>query len=306
MIPPIVHEIESRSAINSVQGMPFKWSLNPYKGCGHACAYCYARAYHAYLDLPPSTFETQLFVKTNIATVLRRELRKPTWRGDSIAIGTGTDPYQPLEGQYRLTRRCLEELLEVENPGSITTKGTLVVRDADLIGELARRTDFSVHISLISLDADLIARLEPGAPPPKSRLRAVERLSAAGIPVSVFLAPVLPGLTDQPDQIADVVRAAAESGARDAWASTLRLGPGVKEHFMDRLAEEFPSLVNGYNRMYGAVMGAPIGYQLQIQKELDTARRNTTLGNRRDEPLPESEREPALAGRRGGQLVLPI
>jgi DNA repair photolyase len=298
MIPPIVHEIEARSAINAVQGMPFKWSLNPYKGCAHACAYCYARAYHTYLDLPPSTFETQLFVKMNISSLLRRELRRPTWRGDAIAIGTGTDPYQPLEAQYRVTRRCLQEMAEVENPGSITTKGTLVVRDSDVIAELARRTDFSVHISLISLDAELLHRLEPGAPPPKSRLRAIERLSACGIPVSVFLAPVLPGLTDDPEQIAAVVRAAAEHGARDAWTGALRLGPGVKEHFMDRLAADFPDLVSSYSRLYGAAMSAPIGYQLRIQSALDAARRA--------QHMDASQVERTASTARAGQLALPI
>jgi DNA repair photolyase len=280
--------------------MPFKWSLNPYKGCGHACAYCYARAYHTYLDLPPSAFETQLFVKMNVAAVLRRELRRPNWRGDAIAIGTGTDPYQPIEGQYRLTRRCLQEMAEVENPGSITTKGTLVVRDSDVIGALASRTDFSVHISLISLDAELLHRLEPGAPPPKSRLRAIERLSACGIPVSVFLAPVLPGLTDDPDHISAVVQAAAEHGAREAWTSTLRLGPGVKEHFMDRLGAEFPALVPSYTRLYGAGIGAPIGYQLHIQSALDAARRAQHM----DQAPPDEAAPPHPA--RAGQLALPI
>src|SRR5438132_243013 len=129
MIPPIIHELEARSALNAVQGMPFKWSLNPYKGCGHGCGYCYARAYHSFLDLPPSSFKTQLFAKLNIAEVLRAELRKPSWEWDYVAVGTATDPYQPIEGQYRLTRKCLEALLEAENPGSVTTKGTLVTRD---------------------------------------------------------------------------------------------------------------------------------------------------------------------------------
>ena len=303
MIPPIIHEVEARSAINPVQGMPFKWSLNPYKGCGHGCSYCYARAYHTYLDLPPSSFESQLFAKTNMANVLRRELRRPNWRGDAIAIGTGTDPYQPIEGQYRLTRQCLQELAEVENPGSITTKGTLVVRDIDIISHLAERTDFSVHMSLISLDAELLRRLEPGAPPPASRLRAIERLSNAGIPVSIFLAPVLPNITDRPAQIADVVRAAAEHGAPDVWTGTLRLGPGVKEHFMDRLADEFPNLVAGYTRLYGSTMGAPIGYQLRIQNELDAARRAAGMIDAGASPEPASV---APARARAGQLALPI
>jgi DNA repair photolyase len=189
-------------------------------------------------------------------------------------------------------------MAEVDNPGSITTKGTLVVRDSDVIAELARRTDFSVHISLISLDAELLHRLEPGAPPPKSRLRAIERLSACGIPVSVFLAPVLPGLTDDPEQIAAVVRAAAEHGARDAWTGALRLGPGVKEHFMDRLAADFPDLVSSYSRLYGAAMSAPIGYQLRIQSALDAARRA--------QHMDASQVERTASTARAGQLALPI
>lgn len=300
MIPPVVHEIEARTAINAVQGMPFKWSLNPYKGCAHGCTYCYARAYHAYLDLSPSAFETQLFVKTNIADLLRRELRRSTWQRDAITIGTATDPYQPLEGQYRLTRRCLEEMADVGNPGSITTKGTLIVRDADVLGELARHTQFSVNISLISLDADLLRRLEPGAPPPSSRLRAMDRLSAAGVPVSVFLAPMLPGLTDHPEQIAKVVRAAAEHGARDAWTGALRLGPGVREHFLDRLAEAFPALVPSYVRLYAGGTSAPISYQIRVQSRLDVARRAQGWDR------PAAVTSVAAAPHHVGQLALPI
>src|SRR5438105_8220485 len=183
MIPPIIHELEARSALNAVQGMPFKWSLNPYKGCVHACSYCYARAYHEFLGLSPSSFESQIFAKINVHEVLRAELRRPSWHGEHIAIGTATDPYQPFEGQYRLTRRCLEAMADFDNPGSVTTKGTLVTRDIDVMTDLASRADFSVNVSLISLDRQLLRKLEPGTPAPSSRLRAMERLAAAGIRV---------------------------------------------------------------------------------------------------------------------------
>jgi DNA repair photolyase len=277
MIPPIIHEIEARSALNAVQGMPFKWSLNPYKGCGHGCGYCYARAYHSFLDLPPSSFETQLFVKLNIAEVLRSELRKPAWEWEYVAVGTATDPYQPIEGQYRLTRKCLEVLLAAENPGSVTTKGTLVTRDIDILSDLARRTDFGVNVSLISLDQDLLRRLEPGAPSPANRLRAVERLSQAGIPVSLSLSPVLPGITDDEVNIAETVRAAAQHGAIDVWAGALRLAPGVKEHFMEIVEREFPHLAAGYRRLYGPNAHAPTPYQLQVEGRVSAARRDEGL-----------------------------
>jgi DNA repair photolyase len=298
MIPPIIHELEARSALNAVQGMPFKWSLNPYKGCGHGCGYCYARAYHSFLDLPPSSFETQLFAKLNIAEVLRAELRKPSWQWDYVAVGTATDPYQPIEGQYRLTRNCLEALLEAENPGSVTTKGTLVTRDLDVLADLARRTDFSVNMSLISLDRDLLHKLEPGAPGPTNRLRAIERLSQAGIPVSLSLSPVLPGITDGEDSIAEVVRAAAEHGASDVWTGALRLAPGVKEHFLDIVDREFPHLGAGYRRLYGPNTHAPTPYQLQVEGRVSAARRAEGLGVA---PRGESERP-----RRQPQLALPI
>lgn len=299
MIPPIVHEIQASSALNAVQGMPFKWSLNPYKGCAHACSYCYARAYHSYLNLPPSTFESRLFVKTNVAELLRAELRRDSWKGEAVAVGTATDPYQALEGQYRLARRCLEAMAEVDNPGSVTTKGTLVTRDIDLLSDLARHTDFRVNISLISLDRDLLRTLEPGAPSPAARLRAVERLSAAEIPVSVFLAPVLPGITDRPDDIAKVARAAAEHGARDVWSSALRLAPGVKDYFMDFMTREFPSLAAGYQRMYAGGAYAPTGYQLRVENQLSTVRRAVGLKPMAGEP------EVARTSRRH-QLALPI
>ena len=296
MIPPIIHELEARSALNPVQGMPFKWSLNPYKGCGHACGYCYARAYHSFLDLPPSSFETQLFAKLNVAEVLRAELRKPTWEWEYVAVGTATDPYQPIEGQYRLTRKCLEALAEVDNPGSVTTKGALVTRDIDVLSDLARRTDFSVNVSLVCLDRELLRKLEPGAPTPATRLRMMERLSQAGVPVSLSLSPVLPGLTDQPESVAETVRAAAEHGASDVWAGALRLAPGVKEHFMEIVEREFAHLQAGYRRLYGPNTHAPTPYQLQVEGRVSAARRAEGLAAAA--PRGESEprkRQPQLA-----------
>jgi len=296
---PIIHEIQARSAINQVQGMPFKWSLNPYKGCVHACSYCYARAYHAYVGLPASSFETQLFAKVNIAEVLRAELRRPSWRGEHIAVGTATDPYQRYESQYRLTRQCLEAMATFDNPGSVTTKGTLVTRDIDVMSDLAARADFSVNISLISLDRELLRTLEPGTPAPSSRLRAMERISSAGIRVAVSLAPIIPGMTDQPDQIESVVRAAAEHGATDVWAGALRLAPDVKEHFMRTIEQHFPHLLPTYQRLYGGGAYTPTAYQLRVESLVSARRRAEGM------QIPPRESTIQNASTRG-QLALPI
>ena len=298
MVPPVVREILVRSGLNAVQGMPFKWSLNPYRGCRYACPYCYARAYHAYLDLPVSAFETQIFVKTNLASVLRAELRRPTWRGEAITIGTSTDPYQPLESQYRTTRQCLEVLAEAENPGSLTTKGTLVNRDVDVLSDLANRAGFSVNMSLISLDQGLLHKLEPGAPTPLARLQTIGRLAQAGIPVSVFLAPVVPGLTDDPESLRAVVRAAAEHGASDVWTGALRLPPGVREYFMDAVSHMFPDITDTYDRLYAGRPTLPTGYQLKVESEVNAARTEAGLSG--------AARHEALPNRGRSQLALPI
>jgi DNA repair photolyase len=294
MIPPIVHEIEARSALNAVDGMPFKWSLNPYKGCRHACTYCYARAYHAYLNLAPSTFESQLFVKMNLARVLRAELRKPTWQHEHVAIGTATDPYQPLEAQYRITRQCLEEMAEVDNPGSVTTKASLVRRDIDVLAELVRHAGFTVNVSLISLDRELLAKLEPGAPTPASRLETIGRLATAGIPVSVFLAPVLPGITDQSDSLEDVVRAAAEHGASDVWTGALRLPEGTREHFLGTVEEQFPHLSDRLGQLYAGRPTLPTSYQMRIEGQVSDARAAVGIEERPLAPIQSRRKQLAL------------
>jgi DNA repair photolyase len=262
MARPDYIEIRVKTALNRVQGMPFRWSLNPYRGCRHGCAYCYARVTHTYFDLDPGPdFERVIFVKVNLPEVLRAELSRPGWKGERVAVGTATDPYQPAEARYLITRRCLEVFARRANPCSVTTKGTLVVRDIDLFQELARLTDFAVNVSLITLDAAVWRRLEPRTPPPASRLRAVERLAAAGIRVNIFLAPILPGLTDRPEQLAAVVRAAADHGAAGVYPGVLRLGPGVKEVFLTAVSRHFPSLRAFYEGLYGRDSMPPARYQ---------------------------------------------
>lgn len=258
-------EIPCKSALNRVHGMPFAWSLNPYRGCAHGCQFCYARVTHMYFDLGPGDdFRRVIFVKVNAPEVLRRELGRPSWRRERVAIGTASDPYQPIEGRYRLTRRCLEVFADYASPCSLTTRGTLVVRDLDVLQALQARTEVSVHISLITLDPHLARRLEPAAPPPQQRLRALERLRAAGIPVTVFLAPILPGITDRPAELAAVVRAAAAHGACAVWPGVLRLAPGVKEWFEQFLEQEFPRLLSGYRRFYAGRSSAPRPYQERV------------------------------------------
>src|SRR5579859_1353015 len=193
--------ITARTAVNRVEGMYFRWSLNPYRGCAHACQYCYARTTHTFLNLDVGRdFERIIFVKENLPKVLRSEINRRSWHRESIAIGTATDPYQAAEGTFRITRRCLEVLADRRNPCTITTKGTLIVRDLDVMQSLSWTTEFSVYLSLATMDPDLIRRLEPGSPPPTSRLRVLERLRAAGIRTSVLLMPIIPGITDRPEQ----------------------------------------------------------------------------------------------------------
>ncbi len=264
--------LTSRTALNAVIGMPFRWSLNPYRGCSHACQYCYARSTHRYFALDVGRdFERIVFVKTNIAAALRRDLTSSSWRHESVAIGTATDPYQPAEGQFRLTRQCLEVLADEANPASITTKGTLIVRDLDVLSHLARLNCVSVNVSLITLDEQIWRRVEPGTPPPRSRLKAIERLSAAGIPTSVFLMPILPGITDRPEQLSVVVRAAADHGARGVVGAPLRLATDIRDWYLAFIKKEFPRLLAAHHRGYDASSEAPAAWKSRVRGYVDEA-----------------------------------
>jgi DNA repair photolyase len=211
-----------RSALNRVTGMPFNWSLNPYMGCVHRCTFCYVRAFERRADRPSgSEYGTSIRVKTNVAEVLQCELARPSWAGESIAIGAATDPYQPAEGRFRLTRACLEVLAAAANPFGLITRGPMIVRDVDVLSDAARRAEVSVTFSVPTLDLDVWRRTEPGTAPPHQRLRALEKLVAAGIRTSVGMAPILPGISDGPRQLAEVVRAARAAGACGIWANVL-------------------------------------------------------------------------------------
>jgi DNA repair photolyase len=240
-----------RNALNRVRGMPFAFSLNPYMGCAHRCTFCYVRAFEARADRPwDDRYGASIRVKTNVAEVLRRELARRSWRREPVAIGAATDPYQPAEGRYRLTRACVEAFSEAESPFSIITRGPLVVRDIDVLAEAARRAEVSVSFSVPTLDLEIWRRTEPGTAPPRQRLRALARLVEAGIDARVGMAPILPGLSDRPELLADVVRAARSAGATGIWANLLYLRPGTREHFLDALEHDWPELLPEYEQLY--------------------------------------------------------
>lgn len=248
---PEYREEPCKTALNPVKGMPFRWSLNPYMGCVHRCTFCYVRAFEKRSERSwDSGYGASIRVKTNIADVLAMELRRRRNRGDEVAVGTATDPYQPAEGSYRLTRRCLEALAAVRNPFGIITRGPMVVRDIDLLQSAAGSAKATVSVSIPTLDRDVWRTTEPGTAPPQQRLRAVRKLADAGVDVHVALAPLLPGLSDTPNSLAAVVREAKDAGASAVWCRVLELRPGTREHFMENLQRDWPALVPRYERMY--------------------------------------------------------
>ena len=231
--------------------MDFNWSLNPYMGCAHRCTFCYVRAFERRAERPwDDRYGTSLRVKTNIADVLRSELARPSWRREEVVVGAATDPYQPAEGRYRLTRACLAALAEARTGFGIITRGPLIVRDLDVLEEAARRAPVSVNFSIPTLDPHVWRTTEPGTPPPRARLRALETLVRAGLKAGVAMAPILPGLSDRPESLAAVVRAAREAGATHLWAAPLNLRPGTREHFFAALARDWPSELARYERLF--------------------------------------------------------
>jgi DNA repair photolyase len=240
-----------KSALNRVTGMPFGWSLNPYMGCAHRCTFCYVRAFELRADRPADDrYGSSIRVKTNVAEVLRCELGRPSWTGEPIAIGAATDPYQPAEGRYRLTRACLEVLRDAAQDFSIITRGPLIVRDAELLAEATGLADVTVTFSVPTLDRDVWRKTEPGTSPPHQRLRALRVLVEHGVRASVGMAPLLPGLSDRPEQLREVVVAAREAGACGIWANVLYLKPGTREHFLRCLERDWPELLPEYERLY--------------------------------------------------------
>lgn len=253
-------EVEAKTVINHVPGnfLPFNWTINPYRGCSHACSFCFARVTHTYLDMNAGRdFETKIVVKVNAPEVLRRQLASKRWHGEHIAMGTATDPYQRAEGRYRLMPEIIRALTDYRNPFSILTKGTLILRDLDLLREAAAVTDVSTAFSIGTLDEEAWRRSEPGTPHPRARVEAVAALNEAGIPCGVLVAPVLPGITDDPRKLRAVVRAAIDAGATHVSPILLHLRPGVRDEYMAWLAGHYPDLVPRYEAMYRSPYASP-------------------------------------------------
>jgi DNA repair photolyase len=275
-----------RSALNRVTGMDFKWSLNPYMGCEHRCTFCYVRAFELRADRPADDrYGRSIRVKVNIAEVLRGEVTRRSWARELVAIGAATDPYQPAEGRYRLTRRCLEVLTGVRNPLSLITRGPMIVRDIDVLQAAAQRAEVSVYFSVPTLDERVWRTTEPGTPPPRQRLRALRRLVDAGIKAGVGLAPILPGLSDRPEQLAAVVRAARDAGATHLWANLLYLRPGTREHFLAHLAREWPAELARYERLYRSRDYLGGREAAAVQSLVADLRVRLGIADRRAEPL---------------------
>ena len=267
------HEVLAKSALNRVPGgsrMPFSWTINPYRGCSHACVYCFARGTHEYLDLDGGgDFDSQIVVKTNVAEVLRRELRRGSWQHESVALGTNTDPYQRAEGRYRLMPEIIEALAESGTPFSILTKGTLIRRDIPLLVEAARRVPITIQMSIAMYDDELQRSIEPGTPSTQARLDTVRALSDAGFTVGVFLMPILPHLTDSVPAIDLALSRIRDTGADHVVYGALHLRPGVKPWFLQWLEREHPELVGSYRGLYpGAAAESPQGYRRWLAQRM--------------------------------------
>jgi DNA repair photolyase len=258
-------EVEVKSVLNRVRGMPFRWSINPYRGCQHQCVFCYARRTHWFLDQDGvRDWGARIFVKVNAPQLLRRELAHPAWAREEVHVGTATDPYQPAEGAYRLTRQILEALRDFDTPATVVTRSTMVVRDLDVLRQLAAGPGATVCLSVATTDAALARQIEPDVPPPRRRLEALRALVEAGVPAGVLLAPVLPGLNDHPRQLAAVVEAARAHGARWLWTNTLHLGDVTRQAFFAYLERWHPELVPEYEVFYRGKY-APRAYRRRVQ-----------------------------------------
>jgi DNA repair photolyase len=249
----VFHEVEARSALNKVPGgpMPFGWTINPYRGCSHACTYCFARNSHTYLELDAGDdFNRQVVVKVNVARVLAGELRSRRWSREHVAMGTNTDPYQRVEGRYRLMPGVITALARSGTPFSVLTKGTLLARDLPLLAAVSADVPVGLGVSIALADRALQASLEPGTPSPSARLDLVRRVADAGLRCGVMVAPVLPLLTDSAEALDELLGRIAAAGAAGATVLALHLRPGTREWFMGWLAREYPHLVQPYQRLY--------------------------------------------------------
>jgi DNA repair photolyase len=281
--------------------MPFRWTLNPYRGCTHGCHYCFARRYHTQFELGTGDdFASIILVKTNFPEVLQAELDRPSWKAEPVALGTATDPYQPIEGHYRLTRRSLEALYAARTPVSIVTKGPMAVRDRDILSEFEKHASCTVYFSVPTVDDDAWRALEPGTSHPLQRLRAVRLLVDAGVRTGVLIAPIVPGITSQPAKLERTIKAVADHGAAFMGSVVLHLKEGTRTHFFEYLAREFPSLVPKYERLYASRAYVPKAYAAEVravmqilQTRYGVQAREGDEGNHSVSPRPPEQRESA-------------
>lgn len=250
----VFHEVRAKSILNRVPSasrMPFQWTVNPYRGCSHSCVYCFARNSHTYLDFDAGhDFNTQVVVKVNAAEVLAARLSSPKWQREHVAMGTNTDPYQRAEGRYQLMPGIIRALADSGTPFSILTKGTVLARDIPLLAEVSQRVSVGIGVSIALVDRDLQRSLEPGTPSPQARLELVRKVREAGLPCGVFVAPVLPGLTDSTAQLSNLLAEVADAGATGVTVLPLYLRTGTREWFAQWLREEHPDLVPSYRQLY--------------------------------------------------------
>jgi DNA repair photolyase len=277
------YEVHARSIINQVppaSRMAFRWTINPYRGCSHSCAYCFARNTHTYLDMDAGhDFNSRIVVKVNAPQLARKELAAPKWRGEHVAMGTNVDCYQRAEGKYRLMPGIIGALKDAANPFSILTKGTLILRDLDLLAEAAEVTEVGLNVSVGFVDKELSRSVEPGTPSPERRIGICAALTERGLRCGVLMGPVLPFLTDSPGQLEATVRLAAEAGAAHVTPIVLHLRPGAREWFLQWLGENFPDLVAAYRELYGRGAYAPKSYQGRIAEQVTELARRYGVGH---------------------------
>jgi DNA repair photolyase len=276
------HELQARSLLNRCQSprVPFDWTVNPYRGCAMGCRYCYAAYTHEFLGVnEPEAFHTVIYVKTGAEDETARRLPAIARRGQLVALGTATDPYQPGEADLQVTRRFLEAAAAGRGLRlGITTKGAVILRDIDLLQRIHERSALSIHVSLISLDADLIRRLEPLAPPPAVRIEVMRRLAAAGLVVGLSVSPVLPALTDDEAGLESLVSAGAEAGVRRLASQLLFLRSPTKEKYLRWLADEFPRYLEAYRRAYDGRVYLGGRYRERIRSVMARLRERYGLG----------------------------
>jgi len=292
-------EVRCRSALNRVQGMPFDWTLNPYRGCTHGCHYCFARRYHVQFEMDSDDeFASVILVKHNIVEVLAEEMDRPSWKREQVAFGTATDPYQPIEGHYKLTRRCLEVLARGRTPIGLITKGPMIVRDVDVLLAHAKAASNTVYMSVPTVDEDAWRALEPGTAHPLQRLRAVRELHDAGVNVGVLMAPIVPGFSSSRSKMERTVKAIADHGARFVGCNVMYLQDGTRTHFLKFIEREFPNMLPRFERLY-AKKYPPNDYRKEVQGMVRVLQQRYGLTRRED----ATENEKPDAGPQAAEQV---